>query len=137
MKWLSRRVPQALPLPQGRELATLALHSGYRVKTMARELGRSRRWLEIHWYRRFGLTPHAWLVQLRAETVKKQAGSGASAKVLCQLVGFADATSFYHSLRRCMGCTLRELRKVGKNERAQKDIKKFLVRKAPRMETAR
>ena len=114
---------QGLPMSQSKGLASLARHSGYRVKTMARELGRSSRWLEIQCHRRFALTPHAWLVRLRAEEIQKQARAGAPAKVLCQLVGFADAASLCHGLKRCMGCTLRELRKLGPNECSQKDNK--------------
>lgn len=76
-----------LPMPQSKELATLARHSGYRVKSMARELGCSCCWLEIHCQRRFALTPHAWLVRLRAEEIQMQACTGAPAKVLCELVG--------------------------------------------------
>jgi AraC-like DNA-binding protein len=76
-------------------------------------LGRSCRWLEIQCHRRFALTPHAWLVRLQAEEIQKQARAGAPAKVLSQLVGFANAASFCHSPKRCTGCTLRELRKPG------------------------
>lgn len=115
--------PHGLPTPQSQELATLARHSGYRVKTMAHELGHSCRWLEIHYHRWFALTPHAWLVRLRAEEIQKQACTGAPAKVLCQRVGFADAASFCHGLKRCTGCTLRVLRKLGQNECSQKDNK--------------
>jgi hypothetical protein len=46
---------------------------------------------------------------------QEQARRGAPAKVLCQLVGFADPASFCHGLKRCMGCTLREMRKTGPN----------------------
>ncbi len=113
--------PQGLPMLPGEEMATLARHSGYRVKSMAHELGRSCRWLEIHCHRRFALTPHAWLVRLRAEEIQKQARTGARAKVLCQQFGFADAASFCHGLKRCMGCTLRELRKLGQNGCSRKD----------------
>ncbi len=115
--------PHGLPMLPGKEMATLARHSGYRVKSMAHELGRSCRWLEIHCHRRFALTPHAWLVRLRAEEIQKQARTGARAKVLCQQVGFADAASFCHGLKRCMGCTLRELRKLGQNGCSRKDNK--------------
>jgi AraC-like DNA-binding protein len=112
-----------LPMPQSRELATLARHSGYRVKAMARELGCSCRWLEISCHRHFALTPHAWLVRLRAEEIEKQARAGTPAKVICQQVGFADAASFCHGLKRCAGCTLRELRELGPNGRSRKDNK--------------
>jgi AraC-like DNA-binding protein len=115
--------PQGLPMLWGEEMATLARHSGYRVKSMAHELGRSCRWLEIHCHRRFALTPHAWLVRLRAEEIQKQARTGARAKVLCQQVGFADAASFCHGLKRCMGCTFRELRELGQNKCSRKDNK--------------
>jgi AraC-like DNA-binding protein len=104
--------PHGLPMPQSKELATLARHSGYRVKTMAGELGCSCRWLEILCHRRFALTPHGWLVRLRAEEIQEQARSGALAKALCQRVGFADVASFCHGLKRCTGCTLRELRNL-------------------------
>ena len=112
-----------LPMAQSKALATLARHSGYRVKNMAYELGRSCRWLEIHCHRQFALTPHAWLVRLRAEEIQKQARTGTPAKVLCHLVGFANTASFCHSLKKCMGCTLRELRKPGQNACSQKDNK--------------
>jgi len=110
-----------LPMPQSKELAALARRSGYRVKAMARELGCSCRWLEIHYHKCFGLTPHAWLVRLRAEQIQEEARTGASAKVLCQLVGFADAASLCHGLKRCAGCTLRELRALGQKACSQKD----------------
>jgi len=113
--------PHGRPLSESKELATLAQHCGYRVKSIACALGRSCRWLEIHCHRWFALTPHAWLVRLRAEEIQRQARRGAPAKVLCQLVGFANAASFCHSLKRCMGCTLRELRKLGQNACSQKD----------------
>jgi AraC-like DNA-binding protein len=110
-------------MPQSKELATLAQDSGYRVKTMARELACSCRWLEIQCHRRFGFTPHAWLVRLRAEEIQKQACTGAPAKVLCQRVGFADTASFCHGLKRSTGYTLRELRKLGPNGCSRKDNK--------------
>lgn len=112
-----------LRLPQSKELAALARHSGYRVKCMARELGRSCRWLEVHCHRRFALTPHAWLVRLRAEEIQEQALIGVPAKVLCRVVGFADAASFCHGLKRSKGCTLRELRKLGPKECSRNDNK--------------
>jgi AraC-like DNA-binding protein len=115
--------PQGLSMPQSSELLTLARHSGYRVKAMARELGCSSRWLEIQCHRRFALTPHAWLVWFRAEEIQKQARTGASAKVLCQQVGFADTASFCHGLKRATGCTLRELRGLGPNGCSRKDNK--------------
>ena len=74
----------------GEKLATLARLCGYRVKTMADELGYSCRWMEIHCYRQFKLTPHAWLARLRTEEIQRQARTGASAKLLCRIVGFAD-----------------------------------------------
>jgi AraC-like DNA-binding protein len=110
-------------MPQSQELATLARRAGYRVKSMARELGCSCRWLEIQCYRRFALTPHAWLVRLRTEEIQEQARTGALAKVLCQRVGFADPASFCHGLKRCTGCTLRELRELGPNRCSRKDNK--------------
>ena len=119
--------PHGLPMSQSQELATLARLSGYRVKTLAYELGCSCRWLEIQCRRRFALTPHAWLVRLRTEEIQKQARTGAPAKVLCQLVGFADAASFCHGLKRCMGCTLRELREVGRNGCSAKRQQRWLA----------
>jgi AraC-like DNA-binding protein len=123
MARVSKCSPHGLPMPQSKELAILARDSGYRVKSMARELACSCRWLEIHCHRRFGLTPHAWLVRLRAEEIQKQVRTGALAKVLCQWVGFTDAASFCHGLKLSTGCTLRELRKLGQNECSQKDNK--------------
>jgi AraC-like DNA-binding protein len=113
--------PQGLQTSQ--ELATLAQYSGYRVKSMACELGRTRRWLEIHFQQRFGLTPHAWLVRLRVEEMQKQARTEAPAKVLCQGVGLADGASFCHALKRCTGYTLRELRTLGQKKCSHNDIK--------------
>ena len=112
-----------LPMPQTKELETLARHAGYRVKTLALELECSRRYLEIRCHRRFALTPHAMLVRLRTQQIQEQVRTGAPAKVICQQVGFADAASFCHGLKRCLGCTLRELRKLGQNDRSQKDNK--------------
>ena len=105
--------PHGLPTSQRQELANLAQLSGYRVKTMAQEFGCSCRWLEIQCHRQLALSPHAWLVRLRTEEIQAQVRRGAAAKVLCQLVGFADPASLCHGLKRCMGCTLREMRKSG------------------------
>ena len=57
------------------------------------------------------------------EEIQKQARTGAPAKRLSQLVGFADAASFCHSLKRCRGCTLRELRKLDPHESSRNDNK--------------
>ena len=113
--------PHGRTMSQSKELATLAQHSGYRVKGMACELGCSCRWLELSCHKQFALTPHAWLARLRDEEIHKLARAGVPAKVICQLVGFADAASFCHSLRRSAGCTLRQLRGPNKNACSQKD----------------
>jgi AraC-like DNA-binding protein len=115
--------PHGLPMPQSKELASLAKHVGYRVKDMACALGCTRRWLQVRCQQEFGLTPHAWLTGFRAEEIQKQAQTGMPAKVLCGLAGFADTTSFCHSLKRATGCTLRELRRLGLEACAQKDNK--------------
>jgi AraC-like DNA-binding protein len=112
-----------LPTSQSQELANLAQLSRYRVKTMAQELGCSCRWLEIQCHRQLALSPHAWLARLRTEEIQEQARRGAPAKVLCQLAGFADPASFCHGLKRCMGCTLRQLRKTVPRERSHNDNK--------------
>jgi AraC-like DNA-binding protein len=114
---------QGLPVLQNEHLATLARRSGYRVKGMACQLRCSCRWLELLCHKQFALTPHAWLIRLRAAEIKEQAHRGVPAKVLCQLVGFADTASFCHSLKRSTGCTLRELRELGCNACSQKDNK--------------
>jgi len=88
---------------------------------MACQLGCSCRWLELFCHNEFALTPHAWLARLRDEEIQQLARTGLSAKVICRLVGFADAASFCHSLKRSAGCTLRELRELSQNERSQKD----------------
>ncbi len=91
---------RGVPRPQVRDLATVARHSGYRVKGMACEFGCSCRWLELFCHRRFALTPHAWLARLRDEEIQSLARAGVPAKGSLKLVGFADAASFCHSLKR-------------------------------------
>jgi AraC-like DNA-binding protein len=90
---------------------------------MAGQLGRSCRWLERFCYKRFALTPHAWLARLRDEEIQQLARTGMPAKAICRLVGFADAASFCHSLKRTAGCTLRELRELTRKECSHKDNK--------------
>ncbi len=116
--------PPSVSMPQVRDLATAARCSGYRVKGMACQLGCSCRWLELFCHRRFALTPHAWLARLRDEAVQQLARTGMPAKAICRLVGYADAASFCHGLKRSAGCTLRELRGLSRNERSQKDNKR-------------
>ena len=114
------------PMPRTEDLATEARRSGYRVGIVADQLGYSARWLELFCRKHFALTPHAWLIRLRDQEVQKLAQSGAPAKAICQLVGFADAASLCHSLKRHVGCTLKELRGNGRNGCSQKDNKDCL-----------
>ena len=114
---------QYMPRPELEDLATQARGCGYRVKGMAGQLGCSCRWLELFCHKRFALTPHTWLARLRDAEIKRLAGTGMPAKAICQLVGFADAASLCHGLRRAAGCTLRELREVNQRGRSQKDNK--------------
>jgi AraC-like DNA-binding protein len=111
---------QGQPGLEAERMAMLAMGCRYRVKTLACELGRSCRWMEMECNRRFKLTPHAWLVGLRTEEIRKQARAGTPAKGLCEVTGYADAASFCHGLKRCTGCTLRELRKLAPGQSSQK-----------------
>ncbi len=109
------------PMRQILDLATVARHSGYRVKGMASELGCSCRWLEFFCQKQFALTPHAWLARLRDEEIRQLARAGVPAKLISHLVGFADAASFCHSLKRSAGRTLRQLRELSQNGCSHKD----------------
>ena len=105
------------------DLITQARRSRYRVKEMACQLGCSCRWLELLCHKEFALTPHAWLARLRHQEIQQLARTAMPAKTICQWVGFADAASFCHSLKRSAGCTLRELRARTLKGRSQKDNK--------------
>jgi transcriptional regulator GlxA family with amidase domain len=115
--------PSGERMPQVQDLVMQARESGYRVKGLACQIGCSCRWLECFYHKRFALTPHAWLAHLREEEIQRLAAMGVPAKAICQMVGFADAASFCHSLKRSAGCTLRELRERSPKERSQKDNK--------------
>ena len=93
------------------------------MKGLACQLGCSCRWLELFCHRRFALTPHAWLAQLREEEIQKLAAAGVPAKLISCLVGYADTASLCHSLKRSAGCTLRELRELTQGQRSRKDNK--------------
>ena len=88
----------------------MAQECGYRVKGLAFALGCSCRWVELQFREQLGMTPHRWLVQLRADEIGRRIGTGAEGKELCQQLGFADAASLCHSVKRSTGCTLKQLR---------------------------
>ncbi len=112
---------RGVPVSQIEKLTALAKLSGYRVGIVAAHLGHSSRWLEHSCRKQFGLTPRRLLARLRDNDIQDLARKGLQAKVICQLVGFADAASFCHSLKRSAGCTLRELRELSRRSCSQKD----------------
>jgi AraC-like DNA-binding protein len=88
---------------------------------LAQSLGHSTRWLEFLFRRRFHLTPKAWLVHLRNKEILRLARSRQPAKMVSQIIGFADSASFCHSLRRNCGHSFRELQRIDRNRASQKD----------------
>ena len=68
-----------------------AQHARYRVKSLALSCQCTSRQLERYFARRFGITPHSWMDQLRLRDVQARLHSGELQKNVTQEVGFAHA----------------------------------------------
>ena len=88
----------------------LANRCRYRVALMARELGRSVRWLQRQCLRQFGKTPRELLLHWRNRDVRSWARSKTPGKVMVERAGFAHFSSFSRSVARDLGRRLRQLR---------------------------
>jgi methylphosphotriester-DNA--protein-cysteine methyltransferase len=79
-----------------------------RVKSLALSCGCTPRQLERYFARRFGITPHFWMDQLRLRDVRARLLSGELPKNLTQEVGFAHVPQLSFWCKRVSGQRLKE-----------------------------
>ena len=100
--------------------ARLAKQCHYRVAEFARELGRSRRWLERLCKSQFNSTPRDVLLQARNRAVEEWARLDAPGKVMAEEAGFAHFSSFSRSMARDLGRGLKQMREGALSQKAKK-----------------
>jgi AraC-like DNA-binding protein len=109
-----------LELPEN--WAGLAKQCHYRVAEFARELGRSRRWLERLCRCQFDKTPREVLLQVRNRAVEEWARLDAPGKVMAEDAGFAHFSSFSRSMTRDLGRGLKQMREGALSQKAKKPL---------------
>jgi len=93
-----------------------------RVAEFARELGRSRRWLERLCKSQFNRTPREVLLQARNRAVEEWARLNAPGKVMAEDAGFAHFSSFSRSMTRDLGRGLKQMREGALSQKAKKPL---------------
>lgn len=88
-----------------------AKRAGYRVETVARQLGISIRWFEVKFKARFGKTPHTLFAKWRRHEIRMHVEDGKYGKEMLEEVGFSHCSSLTRSLTRDGKLGLRELNK--------------------------
>ena len=112
-----------LSLPEN--WAGLAKQCHYRVEEFARELGRSRRWLERLCRSQFDKTPREVLLQARNRAVEEWATLNAPGKVIAEDAGFAHFSSFSRSMTRDLGRGLKQMRERALSQKAKETFSRF------------
>ena len=90
-------------LVRARDLARSRFDAAVSVEELAREAGLSRAHFLRSFSSTFGQTPHAFIVDLRLETARRELARGASVTETCMRVGFSSVGSFSSLFRARVG----------------------------------
>ena len=95
-------------LVRARDLARARFDAVVTVEELAREAGLSRAHFLRSFSAAFGQTPHAFIVDMRIETARRELARGASVTEACMRVGFSSVGSFSRLFRARVGEPPRE-----------------------------
>ncbi|HSN30334.1 MAG TPA: AraC family transcriptional regulator [Kofleriaceae bacterium] len=90
-------------LVRARDLARSRFDAAISVDQLAREAGLSRAHFLRSFRSTFGQTPHAFIIDLRIETARRELARGASVTEACMRVGFSSVGSFSSLFRARVG----------------------------------
>jgi len=88
-----------------------AKRGGYRVQSVAENMGVSARWLELYFQSRFGKSPIALFAEWREEEIQRLAADGKSGKEILNEIGLSHCSSLTRCLARHGKPGLREIQR--------------------------
>ena len=89
----------------------MARETHYGVDELARAVGVSRRQLERHYCRSFGVSPKAWLDALRMADARRLLGQGKLVKEVALDLGFKHPQHFSRAFKRMVASSPNEARR--------------------------